>query len=105
VLKTWSLEELWSICDAGTHQVTDRTRAFVSAWRDRTVAVEGRVALDSSSLDLVRARERAVKTTRSRFDDPGRRASWGGAAGTSTLVFRWDRTQVLLADLYAAVLA
>ena len=64
--------------------------------RTRTTLLDSREAHE-----LIRARERRLKRSRSRFSNPRALDQWGGQSGLGQLSYRWRDVQVLLEDLYA----
>ena len=64
-------------------------------------AVDGVDALiDSrSARDLIHHRERRLKRTLARLDNPRALETWSGAAGTQQLSYRWQQAQIILQDI------
>jgi len=92
---------LWSfIATRGGRLVAPQQR-FVDGWSKRVseVGAEG-VVDDGATAALIRSREMALKTGRSRFTNRGRLLDWSGEAGVGRMDFRWFRVRQLLTDLH-----
>ena len=99
----WSLDELWNVVEEHGYRVTYPTKDFVKTWlRLVNEAKNPHDLLDSREAhELIRARERRLKRSRSRFSNPRALDQWGGQSGLGQLSYRWRDVQVLLEDLYA----
>jgi hypothetical protein len=100
----WSLTEFWSyMLDIGN--VHPWTRRFVEAWvttvRSKAKAVS--VIGDRRAEDLIRERERELKTSRSRLLNASAREMWKGAAGIRQLNFRWSNASIIINDILAGL--
>jgi hypothetical protein len=103
-VRYWKLDRLRELCRVTGHNVTEPTWSFCKAWIDRVLATTGFVEKDEAARELVRKREKDLKTGgRSRFANPALRLSWNGLAGTGRLTFRWRTVEGLLSDLSAAI--
>ena len=102
-LGDWSLDMFWDEVTTPNHTITTPTRRFVEAFLERMRVCKGDVGADPVTHDLVRARERSLKGSRSRFDNKGALDRWGGSSGTGRLVYRWTIARRFLADLYPAL--
>jgi hypothetical protein len=60
------------------------------------------VAADERARALVRARETALKGSRSRFEIPSHLAVWSGAMALVPLDYRWAVARVLIDDMTSA---
>ncbi len=93
--------DLWSFAAGRGGRPIGPQRRFVEGWNRRVTDV-GAVAIadDQQVRELVRNREMALKTGRSRFSNEGRLLDWKGQSGVGRLDFRWFRVRQLLADLH-----
>ena len=93
--------DLWSFLAGRGGRSIGPQRRFVEGWNRRLTDV-GAVAVadDQQVRELVRNREMALKTGRSRFSNEGRLLDWKGQSGVGRLDFRWFRVRQLLADLH-----
>lgn len=99
-LDQWDLDAFFTRVRCTSHQIRSPAELFVRHWHVRACEWRGQVADDRDSCELVRNRERALKRTRSRFDNASARAQWGGASGTDRLSFRWATVQQFMSDLH-----
>lgn len=77
---------------------TDPTWRFVEDWH--TLNEDAAAVLrDRRFIDLVRARELAVKKRQARLSFDAARETWRGAAGISQLEYRWSSAQRQLLDI------
>lgn len=98
-----SLDDLWVLTSGRGHNITKRTKDFVSLWHQRVEATGGDVGNDSECRKLIKTRERLLKGVRSRFSNPRARDQWTGYAGVNRMTFRWPNVRTLLADLYTGL--
>ena len=88
-----SLDDLWVLTTGRGHNITKRTKDFVSLWHQRVAATGGDVGNDSECRKLIETRERLLKGVRSRFTNPRARDQWTGYAGVSRMTYRWGKRQ------------
>jgi hypothetical protein len=102
-IENWDRAVFWSLVRERA-RVGQSTQSFVEAWlRLEPWQLPGGGADDKSARALVRGREQQLKGPRSRFTSPRALELWGGASGTALLDYRWNTTNRLLADVYAAL--
>ena len=93
--------ELWTFVAGQGGRLIGPQQRFVEGWNRRVTEVGAAAVVDDQSLrDLVRNREMALKTGRSRFINEGRLLDWTGESGVGRLDFRWFRVRQLLTDLH-----
>jgi len=102
-LKHWveSRAEFWDAIHLVNQRIPVPTVHFINTWMDLAIRVDGVDALiDSrSARDLIHHRERRLKRTLARLDNPRALETWSGAAGTQQLSYRWQQAQIILQDI------
>jgi hypothetical protein len=98
-IREWNLADFWSAISLMDYVISSPTRTFVEAWITRVIDTDGRVADDAPARKLIKDRETTLKSTRSRFKNPGALKQWGGSSGVNRLVYRWPTTKRFLDDL------
>lgn len=102
-VREWRPRRFWELTVGRGHSISERARRFVESWLELSLAFDAKKADDPMARSLVRARERSLKGTRSRFDNPRALEQWSGAAGLGIPSYRWPITERLLADLFAGL--
>ena len=93
--------DLWTFVAGQGGRLIGPQQRFVEGWNQRVTEVGAVAGVDDPYLrDLVRNREMALKTGRSRFINEGRLLDWTGESGVGRLDFRWFRVRQLLTDLH-----
>lgn len=95
----WNHDEFWSTVREGNPRIERLTRHFVQSWVDRVCVDPGAVADSAAARSLVTERERQVKRTRARIDDPRTQDRWNGQSGIARLDFRWSVGSTIAADI------
>lgn len=100
-LAGWSADSLWQLLDSAQARIPGSTRRFVTEWLDRLFAVghAGDLADEPAIREMIRRRERRLKKSLSRLDNPRRLETWGGASGSQRMSYRWDTLRTVLRDL------
>jgi hypothetical protein len=99
-LTPWDRGGLWEAIARTNAKRDPRTKAFVDRWLG--FVIEGdprRLADEKAARGLLRDREVAVKRGHARLANDRALETWGGAAGTAQLDYRWGTTQTHLRDL------
>ena len=101
VLRQWEILRFWAIVTAQGARVTHPTRAFIDAWLSMARSAEAakRIATNERARHLIHERERQLKRTLARLENPRALELWGGAAGTAALDYRWPVTQTMVSDI------
>lgn len=92
---------LWAFADRERAPIPPRTRRFVDDW----VAMLHETAPEDvpdhpGARQLVERRERALKGSRSRFQNRRALDDWGGSSGAARLTYRWFTASRFLRDLH-----
>lgn len=100
-LVDWSADSLWRLLDSVQARIPPSTRRFVTEWLDRLfAAAHARDLLEDPAVrEMIRRRERRLKKSLSRLDNPRRLETWGGASGSQRMSYRWDTLRAVLRDL------
>ncbi|WP_340116156.1 DUF6361 family protein [Pelagibius sp. 7325] len=98
-IEHWSLEDFWDAVAHPSHTIQPLARRFVAEWRDLALSGASELQNSTRARDLVRARERRLKTTQSRYVNRAVLDRWSGASGTMPFSYRWDVVQSHLKDL------
>ncbi|MER7079102.1 hypothetical protein SAMN02982929_00080 [Saccharopolyspora kobensis] len=101
VLDGWDHRVLWEIAETSGRRVKPGLRQFFGSWI-RILESGGPLAGSAAARELVRARERTLKGSRSRFDNRAALNAWSGESGLGRLSFRWPVASRWLDDLNAA---
>lgn len=101
---TWRLSRLWELTIGFGHTITPHTRDFVEQWQRVVVGRADGIGDDGEAIDLVRRREKFVKTRdRSRFINRRALDQWSGSSGLVRMTYRWATAKTFLHDLHAAL--
>ena len=103
-LRAWNLDDFWQLVKSIGHVPWPAER-FCRDWLELLLGGgRGRpeVGGDEQARALVRARETALKGSRSRFESPSHLAVWSGATGLVPLDYRWAVARVLIDDMTSA---
>lgn len=100
-LVAWDRNFFWEAVRRVNPNIGPRTRTFVGCWFDAVCrrGVSG-TADNADRRGLVRNRELALKGGRSRLINERLLASWSGASGAGSLVYRWPQVRRLVLDIY-----
>lgn len=97
-VQEWDSKAFWQVV-LGQRRVNIGTRSFVDAWVDLVRSDPAQGWRSEAAADLVRQRERRLKRSRSRFDNPDALAAWEGEAGVAGLHYRWTNASTLVNDI------
>lgn len=103
-LRAWNLDDFWQLVKS-IGRVPSPAERFIRDWLELLLGggqPRPDVLDDERARDLVRARETALKGSRSRFESPAHLAVWSGAAGLVPLDYRWAVARVLIDDIVSA---
>jgi hypothetical protein len=100
-LRQWDQERFWQILDASGAHVTPRTVRFTRDWVTFVLTAHslGKLATHTGACQLIRERERALKKSLARLENPRALELWNGAAGARRLDFRWGVTHQIVTDI------
>jgi hypothetical protein len=100
VLSEWNRTRFWEIVFSVNPRITPPTRDFVNGWWD--IALDGGIQVRGAQAVrvFIRDRERRLKKTLARIDNPRAQELWNGDSGTSQMDFRWNISQRLLRDIF-----
>ncbi|MFO0991602.1 MAG: DUF6361 family protein [Hyphomicrobiales bacterium] len=101
VLVEWSRERFWQLIHTVNPRITNPTHEFINTWWDFALAGDAARLCDSPVVrSLIRDRERRLKKSLARIDNPRAQELWTGDSGTAQLEFRWLISQRLLGDIF-----
>lgn len=101
VLAKWDRERFWQLVHAVNPRITNPTYDFINTWWDLALAGDAAKLWESSTVrSLIRDRERRLKKSLARIDNPRAQELWTGDSGTAQLEFRWLISQRLLGDIF-----
>ena len=100
-LSAWDYDEFWRVLDRAEARIPIRTRQFVMHWLSRAFSLPDvrSVADDRELRTLIQNRERTLKRSQARLDNPRALELWSGAAGTGRLDYRWGVSRDILTDI------
>lgn len=97
----WDRQRFWEIARIGNPRISAGAYAFVTAWVDLALAGDAaRIHRSQPARTLIRDREKRLKRSLARIDNPRAQELWNGDSGSGQLEFRWGISQRLLADIY-----
>lgn len=100
-LSQWDRERFWELARSVNPRITASTHDFINAWWDLALAGNAGRLCDSPAVrSLIRDRERRLKKSLARIDNPRAQELWTGDSGTAQLEFRWFISQRLLGDIF-----
>ena len=96
-----SREAFWNLVLEMNPRIPLPTRRFIDSWIDRVTASPNRTFLleDTGTRVLIHHRERRLKRSLARLDNPRALELWSGAAGTDPLSYRWSQAQLIVHDV------
>lgn len=100
VLSEWNRTRFWEMVFSVNLRITTPTHDFVNGWWDIALNREIEVSGAPAVRVFVRDRERRLKKTLARIDNPRAQELWNGDSGTSQMDFRWNISQRLLSDIF-----
>ncbi len=102
-LARWAsdLTKFWELIAPTRIRVTLPTKRFIERWLMLALppGAAARVADQIEARDLIREREKQLKSTLARLENLHALELWNGAAGAYRLDYRWRVSQVLLNDI------
>ena len=98
-LKTWNTTEFWIRIRTLNPRLPMATQAFIMEWL--AVAGSRGLASNGQARRLIATRERRLKGSRARLDNPKALDAWTGASGLVELDYRWFVAGRHLNDIYA----
>ena len=103
----WDLGDLFQTARRQRrHNITVQAEEFIRAWVGALRALGVDLQESKEVQQLIHRRERALKRSRSLFDNRrAREERYRGGLGVGRLDYRWGNVRVLLADLYAGLVA
>jgi len=100
VLAGWDRGRFWQLVHAVNPRITNPTYEFINTWWDLALAGNAaRLCQSATARSLIRERERRLKKSLARIDNPRAQELWTGDSGTARLDFRWRISQQLLGDI------
>jgi Family of unknown function (DUF6361) len=101
VLAQWDRKRFWEIVRSANPRITVPTNDFINAWWDLALAGGApQVSANPTARVLISDRERRLKKSLARLDNPRAQELWNGRSGTARLEFRWTISQRLLGDIF-----
>ena len=94
--------EFWPIVRQGSANLKQPTTTFVAAWLTLALTGPQNISDNREARQLIHNRERWLKRSRARLDNPRALELWSGAAGIGRLNYRWGIAQTLLTDILQA---
>jgi len=104
IFAQWSRNRFWEIVNSGHQQITTRTTDFINTWWDLALA-GGAVQMSANAKArlVIAERERQLKKSLARIDNPRAQELWNGSSGTARLEYRWTISQRLLGDIFGGL--
>ncbi len=101
VLEQWDRKRFWEIVRSVNPRITASTFEFINEWWDLVLGGDAARLRDSAAARLlIRDRERRLKKSLARIDNPRAQELWTGDSGTAQFEFRWFISQRLLGDIF-----
>ncbi len=101
ILRQWNRNQFWQMLDASGARVASRTVRFTNEWVTLVMDLPAlaKLAINSEARQLIKERERALKKSLARLENPRALELWTGAAGAGRLDFRWGVTRKIVTDI------
>jgi hypothetical protein len=100
----WDRQRFWEITRTGNPRISAGAHAFVTAWIDLALAGDAaRIHRSRTAWTLIRDREKRLKRSLARIDNPRAQELWNGDSGSGQLEFRWRISQRLLTDIFVGM--
>ncbi len=97
----WNRAQFWTHVDLGNPRVSQGTRDFIESWWDLVLAKQpSTLASLTAARVLITERERRLKKSLARINNPRARELWSDDAGSGQLEFRWWSSRRLLMDIF-----
>jgi len=101
VLAQWDRKRFWEIVHSVNPRITTPTNDFINAWWDLALAGDTpQISVNATARLLISDRERRLKKSLARLDNPRAQELWNGSSGTARLEYRWTISQRLLGDIF-----
>lgn len=101
---SWSRPRFWEIVRGSNPGIKESTRRFIDSWLDFVYSSKPAELRDNVAVAaLIRERERHLKKSLARIDNPRAQERWEGASGTAQLDYRWRISHRLLDDIFAGL--
>jgi hypothetical protein len=101
VLAQWDRKRFWELVRSVNPRITASTFEFINTWWDLGLTGDAARLRDNSGARLlIRDRERRLKKSLARIDNPRAQELWTGDSGSAQLEFRWFISQRLLGDVF-----
>lgn len=103
-LRDWSLTDMWHLMAEAGARVDPRARDFVTSWVELARSEQFQAATaGESARRLISMREKRLKGSLARIDNPTVQERWEGDSGLSRFTFRWGNARIVLDDISAAL--
>jgi hypothetical protein len=104
VLAQWNRMRFWDIVRSVNPRITNPTYEFINTWWDLALGGGAAQVSDNPAARLlIHERERRLKKSLARIDNPRAQELWNGDSGTAQLEFRWEISQRLLGDIFGGL--
>jgi hypothetical protein len=101
VLAQWNRNRFWEIAGSAYQRITTRTTDFINTWCDLALAGgTAQMSVNPKARLLITERERQLKKSLARIDNPRAQELWNGSSGTARMEYRWTISQRLLGDIF-----
>ena len=94
--------EFWRSTRQGNLNLKRSAITFVEDWLQIALDDPERISGNTAARELIHNRERRLKGSLARLDNPRALELWTGAAGVGRLNYRWPIAQTLLGDILQA---
>jgi len=86
---------------SGNARITYPTRLFIDKWLDTALSPETLPGIGDNTQvrQFILERERLLKRSLARLENPRALELWSGAAGTQRLNYRWPVSQTIISDV------
>ena len=104
VFRRWDRAAFWKLTEQENSRISLPCREFINRWWDLVLKVNPHgIGRHPAARDLICERERRLKRSRSRIENPSARELWRGESGTARIDFRWGISQQILLDILTAL--
>ena len=98
-LRAWDRAAFWNRLRLQNPRLAPGAVLFSDAWLGRAIAGPRSVRDDARARALTAERERRLKTTLARLQNPRALERWSGESGVGRLTYRWGNAQQIVLDI------
>lgn len=101
----WDRLQFWRMARSKRPSISLSTQKFVDDWSNKcmTLGELDDIINDRDARDMIKVRERRLKKTLARLENPRALENWGGESSARQIDYRWSKAQVVINDIMAGL--